>query len=44
MTWNFPHRPWYKPSTHISTPASLSGLIWDWESRADTRADMENVM
>jgi hypothetical protein len=26
----------YQPSTHISHPASLSGLIW--ESRADTRA------
>jgi hypothetical protein len=42
MTWNFPYRPWYQPSTHISPPASLSGLIW--ESRANTRADMENVM
>jgi hypothetical protein len=29
-------------TTHISAPASLSGLIW--ESRADTRANMENVM
>jgi hypothetical protein len=42
MTWNFQYRPWYQPSTHISPPASLSGLIW--ESRADTRANMENVM
>jgi hypothetical protein len=42
MTWNFPYRPWYQPSTHISHPASLSGLIW--ESRANTRADMEHVM
>jgi hypothetical protein len=36
------HGPWYQPSTHISPPASLSGLIW--ESWANTRADMENVM
>jgi hypothetical protein len=41
-TWNFPYRPSYQPSTHISPPASLSGLIW--ESQADTRADMENAM
>ena len=34
MTWNFPYDPWYQPSTHISPPASLSGLIW--ESRANT--------
>jgi hypothetical protein len=33
--------PWYQPSTHISPPALLSGLIW--ESLANTRADMENV-
>ena len=33
---------WYHPSTHISPPVSLSGFIL--ESRADTRADMENVM
>ena len=26
MTWNFLYRPWYQPSTHISSPASLSGL------------------
>jgi hypothetical protein len=32
----------YQPSTHTSPPASLSGLIW--ESWANTRADMENVM
>jgi hypothetical protein len=42
MTWNFPYRPWYQPSTHINTPASLSGLIW--ESRANTRADMEKFL
>jgi hypothetical protein len=42
MTWNFPYRPWYQPSTHISPLALLSGLIW--ESRANTKADMENVM
>jgi hypothetical protein len=44
LSLNFPvlRRPWYQPSTHISHPASLSGLIW--ESRANTRADMENVM
>ena len=26
MTCNFPYRPWYQPSTHISSPVSSSGL------------------
>jgi hypothetical protein len=39
---NFIPIPCYQPSTHVSPPASLSGLIW--ESRTDTRANMENVM
>jgi hypothetical protein len=40
-TWPFPYWPWYHPMTHIS-PRLRLGLIW--ESRDDTRANMEKVM
>ena len=30
MTCNFPYRPWYQSSIHISHQASMSGLIWDY--------------
>jgi hypothetical protein len=38
----YPRRSIYHIVPGISTPASLSAFIW--ESRADTRTDMENVM
>ena len=40
-TLPFPYWPWYHPSTHIS-PRLRLGLIW--ESRDDTRTNMEKVM
>jgi hypothetical protein len=44
MTWNFPYRPWYQPSTHISPPTSLSGLVYLRQKNEFGQNPEENII